>query len=209
MSSLSAERSRERKGTETIGEQMSRKYTGDRPWMQSYVISAILNVMRWDTGSQWRVSRNVGVMWSFRRTPVINQNCLCQSPACILVRVTPKSVLTSTSNTQLDLNKLPSKRAGRCHCGFSEVDPCIVLPAVVYLQHTVHVITHYVYSFYNNWHVIVCHKTYRTSVTIYPKTKSMNGSSIKFYTKLYNLHQLLSYLSELLTPSFLFSCFIH
>jgi len=38
MSSLSAERSRERKGTETIGEQMSRKYTGDRPWMQSYVI---------------------------------------------------------------------------------------------------------------------------------------------------------------------------
>jgi len=46
MSSLSAERCRERKGTETIGEQMSRKYTGDRPWIQSYVISAILNVMR-------------------------------------------------------------------------------------------------------------------------------------------------------------------
>jgi len=61
--------SQERKGTETTGEQMSQKYTGDRhhrPWIQSYVMSAILNVMRWDTGSQWRVSRNVGVMWSFR-----------------------------------------------------------------------------------------------------------------------------------------------
>ena len=46
MSSLSAERSRERKGTETISEQMSRKYTGDRRWIQSYVISVILNVMR-------------------------------------------------------------------------------------------------------------------------------------------------------------------
>ena len=38
MSSLSAERSRERKGTETIGEQMSRKYTGDRPWMHNVVV---------------------------------------------------------------------------------------------------------------------------------------------------------------------------
>ena len=41
-----SDRSRERKGTETIGEQMSRKYTGDRSWIQSYAISAILNVMR-------------------------------------------------------------------------------------------------------------------------------------------------------------------
>jgi len=29
------------------------------------VISAILNVVRWDTRSQWNVSRNVGVMWSW------------------------------------------------------------------------------------------------------------------------------------------------
>jgi len=58
MSSLSAERSWERKGTETIGEQMSRKYTGDWPWIQSYVISAILNVMRWDTGSRWSMPHN-------------------------------------------------------------------------------------------------------------------------------------------------------
>jgi len=41
-----AKPSRERKGTETIGEQMSLKYAGDRPWIQSYVISAILYVMR-------------------------------------------------------------------------------------------------------------------------------------------------------------------
>jgi len=39
LSSLSAERSRKRKGTETIGEQMSQKYTGDRPWMQLYIIA--------------------------------------------------------------------------------------------------------------------------------------------------------------------------
>ena len=38
-----AENEREQK---RFGEQMSRKYTGDRPWIQSYVISAILNVMR-------------------------------------------------------------------------------------------------------------------------------------------------------------------
>ena len=48
MSWLSAERSRERKGTETIGEKIrgSTLVSGDRPWIQSYVISTILNVMR-------------------------------------------------------------------------------------------------------------------------------------------------------------------
>ena len=46
MSSLSAERSRERKGTETIGEQMSQKYTGDQPWIQSYDISTIMYLVK-------------------------------------------------------------------------------------------------------------------------------------------------------------------
>jgi len=44
-----------------------------RWWMQPYVINAILNVMRWDTDNHWSMCRNVGVMWSFHRTPVTSR----------------------------------------------------------------------------------------------------------------------------------------
>ena len=99
MSSLSAERSRERKGTERIGEHMSRKYTGDRPWIQSYVISAIWNVMRWDTGSQWSVSCNVGVRWSFCRSPVISRTA-AWSTACSRQMTVSVAIIQSSSHTR-------------------------------------------------------------------------------------------------------------
>ena len=71
VSSLSTEWSREQKGIEMTSTQTSWKYTGDQPRIQSYFISAILRVMRWDTGSQWRVSHNVGMMWSFCQMTVM------------------------------------------------------------------------------------------------------------------------------------------
>jgi len=37
--------------------------------------SAILKVMRGDIGSQWRVSRSICVMCSWRRMPVISRTC--------------------------------------------------------------------------------------------------------------------------------------